>query len=614
GRDGLNMGILPADAPLRIFADGFRNPYDVVQTPDGNFYTVDNGSNGGLGGNPVVDGNGEPTHDTNQGGTGDPEPLFLFEAGGYYGHPNPTRANQNLEWTVYNDAGNPDGNVGTNTVPDLSDLVPDGVDIADGFLIDPSKFTGDATRLAQSGVRVERDSAESNSIINVGSSTNGITYYEEGAFDGALDGALIAGSFNGNLVFYKLNDDGTGLEPIIDPGDDGVLGTADDFVISNDGIFNFNAETGAVLDVTVGPNGTLWIANIFGSEINVLSPAGEPLPDDTDFDNDGIDNVDDPFMRDATNGGLAVVSAGQTLLWDFDADLDGNLPGPGGFGGGLTGVMIDGETDFEAFFQEPSSLPGQIINLDNVKFTTAAGGGSTVIENVSNGDPFLGNNSGEFLFHTGVTVGPAIETMTITWTTFNPAAEITGTFQQIGGYIGTGDQSNYLKVVAIKDSAGGAGIQLSLEDGDVIGANTYTLPANDIFDPAVIVADSKIDFQLVVDLVAETATPTVTYETTGGFVTVNGTPLSLAGSTVLDVLDGNYTVQGQQSGLAVGLFSSNTQEDPADTFQAIFDGIEITATELDVAPDAADDVAVTAVNAPLVISASDLLANDTDVN
>ncbi|MEM7240154.1 MAG: PKD domain-containing protein, partial [Pseudomonadota bacterium] len=226
GRDGLNMGILPADAPLRIFADGFRNPYDVVQTPDGKFYTVDNGSNGNLGGNPVVDGNGEPTQDPNQGGTGDPEPLFLIEDGGYYGHPNPTRANQNLEWTVYNDNGDPDGNVGTNTVPDLSDLVPDGVDIADGFLIDPSKFTGDATRLAQSGVRVERDSAESNSIINVGSSTNGITYYEEGAFDGALDGALIAGSFNGNLVFYKLNDDGTGLEPIIDPGDDGVLGTA----------------------------------------------------------------------------------------------------------------------------------------------------------------------------------------------------------------------------------------------------------------------------------------------------------------------------------------------------------------------------------------------------
>ncbi len=614
GRDGLNMAILPADAPVRIYADGFRNPYDIAQSADGNFYTVDNGSNGGLGGDPIVGLDGEATNDPNQGGTGDPEPLFLIEDGGYYGHPSPARSNQNLAWTVYDDDGNPDAAVAVNSVPDLSALVPDSVNIADGFLIDPSKFTGDATRLAESGVRIERTSAQSNTIVNVGSSTNGLTYYSEGAFDGALDGSLIAGSFNGNLVFYKLNSDGTGLEPIIDPGDDEQLGTADDFVLSNSGVYNFDGAAGAALDVTVGPNGTLWVANIFNNEVNVYAPTGEPLPDDTDFDNDGLANTIDPFMRDATNGGSVAVTAGQTLLWDFDTDLDGNLPGPAGFSGGLTGVMIDGTTDFEAFFQEPSTLPEQLIKLDNVKFATAAGGGSTVIENVSNGDPFVDNNSGEYLFHTGVTVGPAIETMTIKWTVFNPAPEITGTFQQIGGYIGTGDQSNYLKVVAIKDSAGGAGIQMSLEDGDVIGGNTVTFPANDIFDPSVIVPDSTILFELVVDLVNETATPTATYETTSGFSTVNGTPLSISNSTVLDVLNGNYTVQGQESGLAVGLFSSNNGEAPADTFQAIFDGIEITATELDLQPDAVDDVAITSVNSPLIIPASDLLANDTDLN
>ena len=32
GRDGLNQAILPADAPLRIFADGLRNNYDLVIT------------------------------------------------------------------------------------------------------------------------------------------------------------------------------------------------------------------------------------------------------------------------------------------------------------------------------------------------------------------------------------------------------------------------------------------------------------------------------------------------------------------------------------------------------------------------------------------------------
>lgn len=60
GNDGFNMAILPADAPMRVFADGLRNQYDIELTEDGQLYTVDNGSNGNLGGNPV-DANGTPT-------------------------------------------------------------------------------------------------------------------------------------------------------------------------------------------------------------------------------------------------------------------------------------------------------------------------------------------------------------------------------------------------------------------------------------------------------------------------------------------------------------------------------------------------------------------------
>jgi hypothetical protein len=89
GNDGLNMAILPADAPLRIYADGFRNAYDIAFTADGRLYTVDNGSNSGLGGNPLTetgdtDGDGIPgeaLNTPNNGGTGDPEPLFLIEEG-----------------------------------------------------------------------------------------------------------------------------------------------------------------------------------------------------------------------------------------------------------------------------------------------------------------------------------------------------------------------------------------------------------------------------------------------------------------------------------------------------------------------------------------------------
>ena len=139
GRDGLNQAILPADAPLRIFADGLRNAFDLVVTENGQLFTVDNGSNAGLGADPVFV-NGIVTSNPNDGGTGDPEPLFLITEGGYYGHPNPIRANQDLTFTAFDDNGNPDSALAVNTVSNLADRVPDGVNIQDGFVIDPSRF------------------------------------------------------------------------------------------------------------------------------------------------------------------------------------------------------------------------------------------------------------------------------------------------------------------------------------------------------------------------------------------------------------------------------------------------------------------------------------------
>ncbi|MEL6441246.1 MAG: malectin domain-containing carbohydrate-binding protein [Cyanobacteria bacterium J06621_8] len=581
GNDGLNMAILPADAPLRIFADGFRNQYDLVFTENGQLFTVDNGSNGNLGGNPL-DSNGNPTEQPgageatnapNGGGTGDPEPLFLIEDGNYYGHPAPARANQTLPWTVLNDNGNPDTSVSPNTVASLADLVPDGVDIQNGFIIDPSRFTGNAARLSESGIRVPRNSPESNSIFNLGSSSNGLVEYTADAFDGALQGALIVTQFNGNITLLNINEDGTALEPLIDPGNDGILGTTDDEVIDSNGEFPLVTGQSQPLDVTVGPDGTIWVAEFGPDNINVFVPSDVVLPDDPDFDNDGILNIDDPFIRDGSNGGSVLLFPGQTLLWDFDANQDDNLPGPNGYGGGLTGVLIDGVTDFEQFFQEPATLPNQIINLDNVKFTTAAGGGTTVIESVSNGSPLGNSNNGEYLFHTGVTTTEFVETFTVTWTVFNPANFLTGASQQIGGYIGTGDQSNYLKIVATQSPQGE--IQLLLEEDDVVQSSSF-IQADGLFQ---VPDNQKIFFELEIDPSAATATPTVTYELGNGSTnTVSGSAIDLSGTAVLDAILGNYTVQGQASGLAVGLLASNTGQDPADTFQAIFDDIEITAT------------------------------------
>ena len=573
GNDGLNMSVLPADAPLRIYASGFRNNYDLVISESGQLYTVDNGSNGGLGGNPIVDANGNATSQPNQGGSGNPEPLFLIEDGGYYGHPNPALSNQSQSWTVYDDNGNPDAAISPNTVPNIADRVPDALNIQDGFLVDPSKFTDDPLRLAENGDRIEYNDPNSPSIVNLGSSSNGLVEYTNDAFSGALQGALIVTQFNGNITVLNLDDAGTGLAPLVASGEDGVLGTADDITVDSDGVYPLIGGFGQALDVTLGPDGSLWVAEIGGNFIKTFVPSDLVLPEDPDFDNDGIDNIFDPFIRDETNGGSVLVFPGLTLQWDFDADQDNNLPGPDGYGGGLTGVMLDGTTNYEAFFQEPSTLPDQDVKLDNVKFITAAGGGTTVIENVSNGTSDGGSNNGEYLFHTGVTVSPTVDNFTVKWSIFNPASSLVGDAQQVGGYIGTGDQSNYLRI-AVNQNPNGE-VQISLEDNDVNQSNNF-LQVDDLFTVAN--PDSKkIFLELTVDPTAETATPTVTYETDAGNVTVDGEAISLSGTTVLDTIQGNYAVQGQESGLAVGLFSTNNGQPPENTFQAIFDGIEITA-------------------------------------
>ncbi|MEL6814720.1 MAG: hypothetical protein AAFP03_07890 [Cyanobacteria bacterium J06598_3] len=576
GNDGLNMSILPADAPLRIYADGLRNHYDLAITQSGQLYTVDNGSNNNLGGEPIVGSDGQATNQPNNSGPGDPEPLFLLQDGGYYGHPNPARSNQDLAWVVYDDSGNPDGAIAPNTAANLSALVPSSLAIQDGFLIDPSKFTGNANRLAQSGVRVERSSPQSNALATLGSSSNGLVEYTGNAFDGALNGALLVTQFNGNVTALNLNNAGNGLAPLIGPGNDGLLGTSDDETVDADGVYPLLGGFSQALDVTVGPNGSIWVAEIGADFIKAFAPVNTPdtpPPVNDDFDNDGLVNTVDPFIRDAANGTGTPLQPGQTLLWDFDANQDNNLPGPDGYGGGLTGVMLDGTTDFEAFFQQPSTLANQDVKLDNVKFITAAGGGTTVVENVSNGDAFAASNDGEYLFHTGLQIAPTVEEFTVQWSVFNPGLELGNDFQQIGGYLGTGDQNNYLKLVAIQHPDGE--IEMLLEDGDTVQAQSY-LQADDLL-AGVTPSSQKILLELTVDPTAATATPTVTYETTSGDKTVTGTAMSLAGTAVLAAIEGSYTVQGQASGLAVGLFSSNTGAPASDTFQAIFDGIEVTA-------------------------------------
>ncbi|WP_424930544.1 malectin domain-containing carbohydrate-binding protein [Amaricoccus tamworthensis] len=648
GNDGLNMAILPADAPLRIYADGTRNAYDLTRTANGQIFTVDNGGNGTLGSFPNTetgdeDGDGvsgEAISTPNDGGAGEGEPLFQVVEGGYYHFANPVRSNQNQSWTVYGDDGLPDGTVGVNTVADISTLVPAGVNIEAGYLIDPSKYAAglgqtlaDLSEIEQTafllarGQGLNRGDPAAGALTILGSSTNGIVAYDSGgtAFNGVLDGALFVTQFNSNLTLLNVNAMGTGLDPVPTEGADGIFGTADDGVVEGgeDGVLEIaNASTGAPLsaplDVTVGPDGTLWVAEHQNNRITVLAPTEVSAPADTDTDDDGIENVDDPFQRDAANGTGVVIAPGQSMIWDFDDDSDDNLQGPSGFATGLTGAAINGVTDFEQFFLSPSTRPDQVTQLDNVKFATAAGGGTTVVEFVSQGEADGAANSGEFLFHTGLSLAPTVSDVVFDWTMINPAnpdaaatQPITGVSQQIGGYIGTGDQSNFLKMVAVQTGPSTSGFQILLENGDTTVFNeTLTDSQVDVFDTTQIPNGGAISISLAVDVPGATAIASVTYQTTQGDRTLTGSVIDLTGTAVLDVLEGGYQVQGQDSGLAVGLYSSNAGQLEADAFQAVFDDITVTANSLPAQVTAGDDTAATTSGTTIVIPVADLLAND----
>jgi len=47
---------------------------------------------------------------------------------------------------------------------------------------------------------VERDSAQSNALLTLGSSSNGLVEYTGNAFGGQLNGDLLVAQFNGNIT------------------------------------------------------------------------------------------------------------------------------------------------------------------------------------------------------------------------------------------------------------------------------------------------------------------------------------------------------------------------------------------------------------------------------
>jgi fibronectin type 3 domain-containing protein len=221
-------------APLKLYATGTRNAWDLVWHSNGNLYVPTNGS--AAGGNTP----GTPTSlpascqnriddATNGDYTGPQVPgitnvtatqndfLFRVVQGGYYGHPNPSRC----EWVL--NGGNPTA----------------GTDVA---------------QVAQYPVGTQPDRNWRGSAYNFGNnkSPNGVIEYQSNLFGGSLKGKLL-------VIRYSQNDDVIALTP----------GASGDITAEQTGIPGL---TGFVdpLDLTEDPaTGNLYITELGAQRISL---------------------------------------------------------------------------------------------------------------------------------------------------------------------------------------------------------------------------------------------------------------------------------------------------------------------------------------------------------
>jgi len=218
GNDGKNQAKLIPSSPVKVFATGYRNAYDILQHSNGKMYTIDNGPNAPWGGPPI----GNCSNQVSEGGTFYPDQLHIVTQNAYGGHPNPTRGSKNNKFN----SSNPQSPIEGPAMPNDCNYKPGG--------------QGDGA------------------LATLAGSYNGFTEYTASSFNGQVKGDLIVVSYFKKIVRIALTANGNGitaLQPILE---------------------NFGD---APLDVTTQGDGqpfpgTIWVIDNLANDITVMEPAG----------------------------------------------------------------------------------------------------------------------------------------------------------------------------------------------------------------------------------------------------------------------------------------------------------------------------------------------------
>jgi glucose/arabinose dehydrogenase len=217
GNNGKNQAMLIENGPVQIYSPGFRNPYDIVMTEAGRLYTVDNGPNAGWGAPPL----GDCSNTVVEPGITHGDGLHYISQRGYFGgHPNPTRGSKA---NTFN-ASNPQTPIqGAANPTECQYLMP---------------------------------GTNGNELNVFSKSTNGLAEYTASNFSGAMQGDLLAASFDKAIWRITLNASG-----------DTMLSKSK--LLENSAITPLDVIAQGDLDPFPG---TIWVADFNSNSINIFEP------------------------------------------------------------------------------------------------------------------------------------------------------------------------------------------------------------------------------------------------------------------------------------------------------------------------------------------------------
>lgn len=300
GNDGLNQARYVLNGPVKVYASGIRNAYDLVMTKAGNLYAWDNGPNPAWGGPALNSGFGTATNEYSGGNLGldvsNLDGFHRIDSLGYYGgHPNPIRANPDsaglYTYSSTNEVFRTEYNASNSDISLPYDWPP-----IDSSLADPI-----------SGVYYDSGSMEDPSLNTHHESTNGIDEYTATNFDSAMLGDIIAVGLANQTYRVQLDS----------------LGGVDTVSI----LF----QIGSALDIICqGDNdpfpGSIWVAvhsTGSGDPIRIMEPSdasgctGGDFPN-IDEDIDGYTNADEiDNGSDPCSGAFVPLDHDETLIGGF---------------------------------------------------------------------------------------------------------------------------------------------------------------------------------------------------------------------------------------------------------------------------------------------------------